>query len=60
MFKYGKTYIHEGTGDILRIVGCADTYSYGKCLIGEDQHGELFPVGQEEDNFQNWKECDIE
>ena len=56
MFKYGKIYKHKGTGEKMRIVGCADTYIYGKCLVGEDEYGTLSPIGQEEDNFQNWEE----
>ena len=39
-FQYGKSYIHS-TGIKMRIVGCADTYIHGKCLIGEMENGEL-------------------
>jgi hypothetical protein len=53
VFQYGKTYRHT-SGDILSIVGIANTRTYGKCLIGEDQNGNLKPIGQSEDNTEGY------
>lgn len=55
VFQYGKTYQHT-TGTTLKIVGVADTHIYGKCLIAEDEYGELIPVGQEKSHAQNYIE----
>ena len=55
MFKVGRYYRHK-SGDLLFIAGSAKTMMWGYCLVGENKHGELKPIGQNEDNFQNWKE----
>ena len=55
VFQYGKTYQHT-TGTTLKIVGVADTHIHGKCLIAEDEYGELIPVGQDESHAQNYIE----
>jgi hypothetical protein len=55
VFQYGKTY-ELTCGQILRIVGIADTHTYGKCLIGEDSNGRLIPIGQNESYTQNYVE----
>ena len=55
IFQYGKTYKHN-SGKVITIVGVADTHTYGKCLIAEDEYGQLSPVGQEDENTVNWQE----
>ena len=55
VFQYGKTYKHN-SGKITSIVGVADTHVYGKCLVAEDEHGQLSPFGQEEESAVNWHE----
>ena len=55
VFQYGKTYKHI-SGKVITIVGVAETHMYGKCLVAEDEHGQLSPVGQNEENAVNWQE----
>lgn len=56
IFKIGKYYKHTG-GEMLHIIGGAKTTMYGWCLIaGSSNSNNLQPVGQCEDNAQNWKE----
>ena len=54
-FQFGKIYKHT-TGSILRIVGFAYTYTYGQCFVGEDECGNLSPVGMTEDHSVNFTE----
>ena len=55
IFRYGKTYKHN-SGKVITIVGVADTHTYGKCLIAEDEYGQFSPIGQEDENTVNWQE----
>ena len=55
VFQYGKVYKHS-TGGTLRIVGVADTHVHGKCLVGEDDLGNLIPIGQDESAAVNYIE----
>ena len=54
-FELGKTYKHN-SGEKMKIVGYALTHIYGECYVGENEYGELIPVGKEEDNAVNWEE----
>lgn len=54
-FKIGKCYKHA-TGDMLHIITEGNTCMYGSCLIGENELGDLVPVGKEEDNAINYIE----
>lgn len=54
-FELGKCYQHA-TGSKLYICGLADTYYYGRGLIGEDERGELSIVGDYEENAINYHE----
>ena len=56
VFEVGKCYVHI-SGYKMRIIGELDTYMHGHALIGEDMHGELIPVGNEEYNAVNFTEC---
>lgn len=56
-FEIGKTYQHT-TGKRMTIIGRLKTHTYGECLIGEDDAGELLPVG--EDHSDNWQEVEDE
>ena len=53
MFEIGKSYLHS-SGKTLIIVSSANTHAHGWCLIGEDQRGDLMPVGNHEGAFANW------
>ena len=53
-FKLGKTYQFAGGPRQMTIVGSAHTRTWGWCLIGEDNEGNLLPVGMEETNAQYW------
>ena len=55
MFRVGRTYRHA-TGRRMTIVGTLETRTYGTCLVGETDKGELVPVGTTEDNYVNWRE----
>ena len=55
IFEVGKTYQHS-TGKIMTIIGRLKTHTYGECLIGERDTGELIPVGESEDNAVNLHE----
>lgn len=55
IFEVGKTYQHS-TGEIMTIIGRLKTRTYGECLIGERDTGELVPVGESEENAVNWHE----
>ena len=55
VFEVGKTYIHSA-GRMLRILTEIDTITYGKCLIGEQDNGEIVPVGIGPGYAQNWQE----
>lgn len=54
-FEVGKTYQHS-TGKRMTIIGRLKTHTYGECLIGECDTGELIPVGESEDNAVYWHE----
>ena len=56
-FKIGKTYQHT-TGKRMTIIGRLKTHAYGVCLVGEDDAGELCPVGENEENAVNWYEVE--
>lgn len=58
-FEIGKCYRHT-TGRTLRIVGSAFTLMHGPCLVGEDEHGQLIPVGPDETNAVNYTEISLE
>jgi hypothetical protein len=55
IFEVGKTYQHS-TGKRMTIIGRLKTHTYGECLIGEYDNGELIPVGELEENAINWHE----
>ena len=55
IFEIGKIYKHA-TGKRMAIIGRLNTHTYGECLIGETDTGELIPVGEQEDNAVNWSE----
>lgn len=55
IFKLGKTYKHT-SGKEMTIIGRLRTHTWGECLIGEVDTGELVPVGECEDNAVNWEE----
>ena len=57
MFEIGKCYKHS-SGQQMRIIGRLNTYFYGDALIGETDKGEYKPVGDKEENFINWCECE--
>lgn len=60
IFEVGKTYKHS-TGKRMTIIGRLNTHTYGVCLIGEDDDtGELYPVGENEENAINWYEAESE
>lgn len=59
IFEVGKAYKHV-LGYKILIIGEVDTYHYGKCLVGENNIGELKPVGKEEYNTIGFKEISIE
>jgi len=55
-FQIGHYYKHT-TGKRMHIVGEADTYQYGQCLVGEVAgEPDMIPVGMHEENFRNWTE----
>ena len=54
-FEMWKTYRHN-SGKVMKIVGIANTETYGNALIGEDlKSGELTPVGISEEHAVNWE-----
>lgn len=55
IFEVGKTYQHT-SGKRMTIIGRLKTNTYGVCLIGEDDAGELHQVGENEENAINWHE----
>lgn len=55
MFRIGRIYRHA-SGKRMTIVGVLETRTYGNCLIGETDEGELVPVGSTEDHYVNWRE----
>lgn len=55
VFEVGKCYQHSGGGK-LSVLCEAKTTVYGDCLVAEDEHGELRPVGMDEDSTTNYKE----
>ena len=55
VFQYGKTY-KSNSGKVISIVGVADTKMFGKCLVAEEEYGQLSPVGQETEYTVNWHE----
>jgi hypothetical protein len=55
IFEIGKTYKHT-TGKRMTIIGRLNTKTYGETLVGEDDRGELLPVGEKEENAINWCE----
>ena len=52
-FKIGRVYAHT-TGAELRIVGAARTYHHGWTLVGEDEQGNLRPIGSDESHTENY------
>jgi hypothetical protein len=54
-FELGKYYKHT-TGSKLYICGLGETYYHGRCFIGENERGELFPIGNTQENAMNYKE----
>jgi len=54
-FQIGKYYQH-GTGRVISIIGTANTFFHGSCLLAEEEGGGLTPVGVDEDAAQNWHE----
>jgi hypothetical protein len=54
-FKIGKYYQH-GTGRVISIIGTANTFFHGSCLLAEEEDGRLMPVGEDEDAAQYWHE----
>jgi hypothetical protein len=57
-FRLGRRYVHIETGQTLYIVGVVNTDTYGVCLVGETQEGELKPVGLLEENAIGWVEAE--
>lgn len=58
-FELGKCYKHE-SGSKYFICGIVNTEYHGICLVGENELGELHPVGMEEANAENFKEISKE
>lgn len=58
-FEIGKTYQHNA-GQKITIIGRLKTYTYGECLIGETDKGDLVPVGESEEHAINWHEVESE
>lgn len=58
-FELGKYYQHT-TGAKLYICGVGDTHYHGNSFIGENENGELSPVGRHEENAINFKEISKE
>jgi hypothetical protein len=54
-FELGKYYKHN-TGEKSYMCGVVDTYTYGKCLVAEDNLGNLNPVGNHKGATDNWYE----
>ena len=55
-FEFGKTYKHA-SGRTMKVVGVANTDTYGACLVGEDSsRSDLCPIGGAEWNAENWEE----
>ena len=54
-FQIGKYYQHSG-GGVLSIIGTANTFYHGACLLGEDDAGTLMPIGADEAAAANWHE----
>jgi hypothetical protein len=54
-FELGKYYQHT-TGSKLYICGISDTYYHGRCFVGENEYGELMPIGNTQENAMNYKE----
>lgn len=55
IFELGKYYQHT-TGTKLYICGIGETIYHGRCFIGENQCGELAPIGCSEHNTVNFTE----
>ena len=58
-FELGKYYQHT-TGMKLHICGLSDTYYHGRCFVGENNKGELLPVGSDEASAVNFHEISKE
>lgn len=54
-FELGKYYKHT-TGTKIYICGLGETYYHGRCFIGENERGELSPVGNGKENAINYSE----
>lgn len=52
-FEIGKSYKHT-SGAKLHIVGMVQTHIYGLCLVGEDEEGQLKPIGIDRGATENW------
>jgi len=57
-FQVGYSYKHT-SGKIVTIVGTADTFFHGECLIGEDNNGNLSPHNTGKTAFTNWHQITI-
>ena len=58
-FEVGKFYKHT-CGDMLHILQYVDTTLYGRCLLAENEYGELEAVGDQKDNAVNYREIEPE
>lgn len=58
-FEVGKTYQHNA-GERMTIIGRLKTHTYGECLIGENDKGDLVSVGESEEHAINWHEVKSE
>lgn len=59
VFEEGKFYKHN-TGSTLRIICKISTVFHGNCLLGENNNGDLLPVGESEANAENYVEISEE
>lgn len=58
-FELGKYYQHT-TGTKIHICGLGETYYHGRCFVGENNNGELSPVGSDESSAVNFHEISKE
>jgi hypothetical protein len=54
-FQIGKYYQH-GSGLVISIIGTANTFFHGSCLLAEEEGGRLTPIGEDEDAARYWHE----
>ena len=55
-FQIGKYYQHAGTGKVIHIIDCVNTFFHGVALLSEDDYGNLSPVGSDDTSAVNWHE----